>query len=100
MEVVSSFKYLGSCFSKDEGPHEDVKMTVGEGLKTFGALNMMFTVRSVSFGAKRQLYERVVVPTVPYGAVPFDMVMNETDKLDVMEIKCSRSNCGVIRMDR
>ena len=28
MEVFSSFKYLGSCFSKDGGPHEDLKMRV------------------------------------------------------------------------
>ena len=25
-EVVSYFKNLGSCFSKDEGPEEDTKM--------------------------------------------------------------------------
>ena len=33
MEVVSSFKCLGSCFSKDGGPQKGVKKRVGEGLK-------------------------------------------------------------------
>ena len=26
MEIVSSFKFLGSCFSNDEGPQKDVKI--------------------------------------------------------------------------
>ena len=41
MEVVSSCTHLGSCFSKDEGPQEDLKKSVGvsEGLKSFGALS-------------------------------------------------------------
>ena len=38
MEVVNSFKYLGSCFSSDGGVKEDVSMRVGEGVKTFGTL--------------------------------------------------------------
>ena len=52
MEVVSSFKYLGSCFSKDGGAHKDIKMRAGERQKTFAAMKM--------------LYRRVVGPTVTY----------------------------------
>ena len=33
MEVVSSFKSLGSCFSKDGGRNMIGEMSVGEGLK-------------------------------------------------------------------
>ena len=32
MEVVSSSKYSGSCFSKDRGLQEKVEMRVGEEL--------------------------------------------------------------------
>ena len=45
MEGVSSFKYLGSCFSKAGGPQEGVKIS----------MTMMFHVRSVSMGVKREL---------------------------------------------
>ena len=50
MEVVKSFKYLGSCFRKNEGLQEDVEMSVDVELKTFGAMKMMFNVRNVSLG--------------------------------------------------
>ena len=59
MELVSSFKYSGYYFSKDRGPQEDVKMRVDEGLKVFGAIKIMFNVRSLSFCVKREFYERV-----------------------------------------
>ena len=32
MGVVSYFKYMGSCSSKDGGPREEVKMRVSVGL--------------------------------------------------------------------
>ena len=48
MMVLSLFKYWEGYFSRDGGLQEDVKMRVGEGLKTFEAMKMMFIVRSVS----------------------------------------------------
>ena len=39
-------------------------MRVGEGMRTFGALKGLWNVGSVNVRAKRELYERVVVPTV------------------------------------
>ena len=47
----------------------------------------------------RLLYERVVVPTLTYGADALSMRINERHKLD-MELKRSRNECGVICMDR
>ena len=43
-------------------------MRVGEGLKPFGLMEMIFNVKNVSLGVKRELYERVVRQTVTYGA--------------------------------
>ena len=100
MEVVNSFKYLGSCFSSDGGVKEDVSMRVGEGMRTFGAMKRMWSGRSVTVRVKRELYERVVVPTVMYGSESWGMRVEERDKLDVAEMKCLRSMCGVTRMDR
>ena len=47
-------------------------MRVGEVLEAFGASKIMFNVRSVSLGVKRKLYERMVLPTVTYGAETSD----------------------------
>ena len=47
-----------------KGQERTLKMKVGEGLKTFGAMKMMFKVRSVNLREKRELRKRVMVPTV------------------------------------
>ena len=100
MEVVNSFKYLGSCFSSEGGVTEDVNMRVGEGLRTFGAMKKMWNSRSVSMNVKRELYERIVVPTVMYGSETWGMKLGDRKKLNVAEMKCLRSICGVTRMNR
>ena len=51
-------------------------------------------------GVKRELYERVVVPTVTYGGETWGAKMDEINKLYVMNMKYLRSMCGVTRMDR
>ena len=68
-------------------------------LQTFGAMKILFTVSRLSLGAKRELCERVVVPTVMHGAETCDMRMDESHETDVSQIKCLQSSCGVTRMD-
>ena len=77
MEVMSFFKCLASCFSKDGGVQEDVRIRVGEGLKTFREINMMFSGKSVSLSVKRELCKRVLVPMVMYGAETLGMRKDE-----------------------
>ena len=50
MVIVSSSKCLGIRFRKKDGTQENVKVRVGEGMKTFGAMNMMCNVSSVYLG--------------------------------------------------
>ena len=54
----------------------------------------------MKLGVKRELYERIVVPTVMYGLEAWAMRVEERNKLDVTEMNCLRSMCGVTRMDR
>ena len=49
---------------------------------------------------KRELYERVIVPTVTYGSELWGMRVAERQKVNVFEMKCLRSMAGVTRMDR
>ena len=74
-------------------------MRVGEGMKMFGAMKRMWSGRSVTVRVK-ELYERIIEPTVIYGSEAWGMKVRERDKLDVVEIKCLRSMRGVSRMDR
>ena len=68
-------KFLGNSLSEDEGPQEDVKMRVDEGLKPHGYIN----VRRVSRGVNSEMYERVLIPTKKYGAETRGAVTDERD---------------------
>ena len=98
--VVCCFKFLDFFFSKDVGPHRDEKIRVGEGLKAYGALKMMFYVMSLSLRVKRELYERVVIPAMLKGEDNIGMRIYERHKLAVFETRCLRNMCRVARMDR
>ena len=87
MKAVSSFKTMSSCFSEHGGPYEDREIRVGEGLKSFGAMKKVCSVRSVGLGVKSKLCERLVVSTLTYGA----------EKHNVMENKYLRSMCELIK---
>ena len=63
---MSSFKYISSCFSKDGGTQEDVRMKVVDEQKTFGLMKKMCNIRSVSLRVNRELFKAVVVPTVTH----------------------------------
>jgi len=60
----------------------------------------MWSCRSVSLNVKKELYERIVVPTVMYGSETWGMKREEKNKLDVSEMQCLRSMCGVTRWNR
>ena len=99
-EVESSFRILGSCFSKDGGQQEDIKMRVGEGQKTFRVKNIIFNVRSTSLGVRRGLHHRKSTPTVTYGAETLALRTDEGYKLGILKLKCLRSMCVVTRIAR
>ena len=54
--LTKSIFLFESCYSKDGGLHQDMKVKVSLGLKTFGALKMTFNVWSVCLVVKRELY--------------------------------------------
>ena len=60
----------------------------------------MFKCRSHGMSAKRMLYEGIVVPTALYGAETWNMGAAERRRLNVMEMRCLRSKCGVTGMDQ
>ena len=79
-EVITFFKYLEICSNKDGGPHEDVKTRVG-------AMKMMFYVRSASLGGLKELFETAAVPAVMFVAETCSIRIDETRKLDVLDMK-------------
>ncbi|KAK7882210.1 hypothetical protein WMY93_028384 [Mugilogobius chulae] len=100
LEEVECFQYLGSHVSVDGGIEGEVEFRMNEVRKIWGGMKRVFECRSLGMDAKRRLYEGVVVPAALYGAETWSLKVAEKRKLNVMEMKCLRSMCGVTRMDR
>ena len=49
---------------------------------------------------KRELYERVVIPTVVYGSETWSLSTLESRKIELFEVMCLRNICGIRRLDR
>ena len=77
-----------------------MKIRVGDALKTFVAMSMMFNIRSVSLGVKRDFYEGGVVATVTYAVETWGMRMDERHKLNFMKTRSLLSMCGVTSVDK
>ena len=55
----------------------------------------------ISRQVKRELYERVVIPTVVYGSDMGSLLSaQEKRKIGVFEMMCLRNKCGIRRVDR
>ena len=54
----------------------------------------------ISREVKRELYERVVIPTVVYGSETWLLSAQERRKLQVFEMMCLSNICGIRRVDR
>ena len=65
-----------------------------------GVMKRPWKVRYLGVNLKRMMYESIVVPSVLYGADTLGLKEREQKRLNVMEIKCLRGNCGVTRMDK
>ena len=77
-------------FMKDRGPCSYKRMTIGEELRNIGGMKKVFSVRSVSLGVKRELYERVVILRFIYRAETGGKWVKEQHNNDVLELKCVR----------
>ena len=49
---------------------------------------------------KRELYERVVIPTVVYGSDTWALSGQVRRKMEVCEMMCLRNICGIRRVNR
>ena len=100
LEEVESFRYLGSEICRSAKMSVEVEQRMKEGMAAFGAMKSIWRVKEVGMKAKKTLYESIIVPTVLYGGEAWGLKKAERERLDVMEMKCLRSICGVTRLDR
>src|SRR5256885_17189993 len=100
MEEVNDFRYLGIILSSNGSMRNKLEHRIGEGKKVFGALEKVWKNREMPRKVKTSLYESIVVPTVVYGCEGWYLKESEKRVIEVFEMKCLRSICGVRRIDR
>ena len=66
----------------------------------FGAVKSMCQVKSLSMKGKRAMHQGIAVTTVLYVAETWGASVRDRKRLDVMEMKCLISMCGVNMRDR
>ena len=64
MQYVDKFNFLGVMISTDGGMGDEVVHRVLEGRKVWGTMAKLWKENMISRKVKRELYERVVIPTV------------------------------------
>ena len=66
MQEVDKFNYLGVMISTDGGMGDEMAHRVLEARKVWGTMENLWKENIISIEVKRELYERVVIPTVVY----------------------------------
>ena len=75
----------------DGGCERDDVPRINEGHRAWGALKSVLSNRVLMIKAKKCLYEGIIVQTALYGAEARGMRSAERWKVNVLEMKCSRS---------
>ena len=81
MQKVDKFNYLGATISTDGGMEEEVAHTVAEGRMVWGTMAKLWKENMISREVKRELKERVVIPTVVYGSETWSLSADERRKI-------------------
>ena len=98
MPVVDKFCYLGSWITRYCGDALDVDSRLESAGKAFGALrNCVFRSNSVSFEAKRAVYERLVLSIGLFGCECWCLSEVLWRRLRCFHAQCLRAMCRVTR---
>ena len=81
MQEVDMFNYFGAMISTDGGMVEEVTHRVLEGRKVWGTKAKLWKENLISREVKRELYQRVVIPTVVYGSGTWSLSAQERRKI-------------------
>ena len=100
MQEVEKFNYLGVLISTDGGMGIEEAHRALEGINVWRTMTKLWEKNMICREIKRELYERVVIPTVVYGSETCSLSAQERIKIEVFEVMCLRYICSIRRVDR
>ena len=78
---------------------EELKFRMYKVGKVFEGVKKVFKCKSLVMSAEGRFYKGIVVPATLYGAETWNMGAAERRRLNIGEMRCLRSMCGVTWMD-
>merc|ERR1712002_564159 len=100
MEEVEIYRYLGVDISNDSGMGEEVNHRIGEARKAWGALKDVWKKRHIIRQAKVGMYEGIIEPSLLYGRETWVLKVQDSRRMEAVEMNCLRNICGRRRIDR
>ena len=85
--------------SVDGCTDQEVAHKLLERRKVWGTMGKLWKENIISREVKRELYERVLIPTMAYGFETW-LSAQERRKLEVFEMMCLRNISSIRRVDR
>ena len=101
LEVVSSFKYLGSIFTCDATVDAEVNHRIAAANVAFVRLRKakVWSSRALSRFTKLQLFQSIVISVLLYGAETWTLLNKHCAALSVFLMRCLRHICGISLQD-
>jgi exonuclease III len=97
LECVECFTYLGSAISSNKvTPTEDIAHRIAKASQTFGRLHArLWRNGGISLKTKMKIYNAAVISTLLYGSESWCLNKSDLDSLEVFQMSCLRSICGI-----
>ena len=97
---VNETVHLGVKISADGRMEGELDRRIGSAMSTFGSVKKnVFGSRELSWKAKVEVYNAVVVPLMTYGCEPWVLREKEKAKLQATEMSALRKVAGVTTLD-
>ena len=90
IEVVDSFIFLGSTIHKEGGCDLEIRRRLSLGRAAMNKLSVLMKSHDISRNTKIMLVNRLVFPTVLYGAESWTLKLKDRRRLNAFELWCWR----------
>ena len=102
IENVHSFKYLGSIYSANLSMQAEVSQRLASAGRAFYKLSCMKLWKDyvISMKTKITLYKVMVQSVLLYGSETWALTEQETNRLEVFQMRCLRRIKGITLLDR
>ena len=100
LEVVESFKYLGSDTDGKGSATGDIRRRIAMAVGTFNALSERVWKQPVAVGIKKRIYDACIRSILLYGCETWQMLEEDIRRLESCEMRFWRRILGIRYFDR